>query len=503
MHDSPGHPSSSRRGIPPGTKYPSLPSDMPTRRTFLGAALAGAGFLAAPRRSYGAPSSNGRPFATCRKGIKLVGVYCSPGEVLNHPEYLDDLQNKLGVNTVILHGSGVKYPRDILALAPFPQEKKQWVGVGYTDDDSALDRAAEILHERHIDMWLSGSGHYDLGNDDTLATVDFDGRPLRTKPVPKYATESGAPLCFQKRRVMDWQSAAYGWIAKRYDIDALYMSHHRYTIPALYTGLSGCACGDCESTAGRLGYDFEHMKSAVKAFPSMLGTMTKERIASLATGGTGFTDFLQTFRDGVRIVDWLSFRAAAVTDSFANVRRAVRSASSGRCAFVIDTVNPAFSLLVGHDLSTFAGEASDAVYSMSWVDHHYINVAASWANLLCERIRGLDESPALRAVYALVGWDDIDLPRDRIADLHIGETGKTHDPREFHRYFAPYLAGLMTHEFRRGNLMNIRSVPSYQTVFPFFWGRGPTDPIMEAVMREGHDGYFFEISPEPYVKRPA
>ena len=125
-------------------------------------------------------------------------MYCSPDEVQNHPEYLDELQKTLGVNTVILHGCGVRYLPDILKLAPFPPEKKQWVGVGNAEDDSAINRSAEILHSRRMDMWLSGSGHYDLGNDDSLSPVDFEGTLLRNKPVPKYSTESGAPLCFSE-----------------------------------------------------------------------------------------------------------------------------------------------------------------------------------------------------------------------------------------------------------------------------------------------------------------
>jgi len=107
---------------------------------------------------------------------------------------------------------------------------------------------------------------------------------------------------------------------------------------------------------------------------------------------------------------------------------------------------------------------------------------------------------ALRAVYRLVGWDDLDLPRERIADLHIGTSGKTHDPKEFYRYFSKYLPGLMTMKYHRGKLLNMNGLPSYQTVFPFYWGRELTAPLMEEIMAQGHDGYFFEISAEPFVK---
>ena len=197
-------------------------------------------------------------------------------------------------------------------------------------------------------------------------------------------------------------------------------------IPALYTGLSGCACADCRAAAESLGYSFERMRASVRSFTDAMGKMTRQRLSDMSSTGFGFTDFLQMASGGDGVMEWLKFRAAAVSDSFTHVNMAVRAASSGRCAFIIDTVGPTFSLLVGHDLGRFLGEASDAYYPMAWVDHHYMNVIASWANFLCERVDGLDEKTALRTIYRLVGWDELDLPRERIADLHIGTSGKTH-----------------------------------------------------------------------------
>jgi len=201
-------------------------------------------------------------------------------------------------------------------------------------------------------------------------------------------------------------------------------------------------------------------------------------------------------------MDWLEFRAAAVTDSFSRINRAIRMATGGQCSFIVDTVGPTFSLLVGHNLKGFIGGVSDAFYPMSWLDYHYISVAASWAQALVERVEGLDERTALRAVYSLVGWDDIDLPRDRIADLHIGITGKEHNITEFYRHFLPYLKNFMIHEYRRGALLNVRNYPSYQTVFPHFWGDKVTEPLFDEIMAAGHDGYIFEISAQPFVKKP-
>ena len=175
--------------------------------------------------------------------------------------------------------------------------------------------------------------------------------------------------------------------------------------------------------------------------------------------------------DGDDILSWLEFRSAAFGDAFGRVNRSVKSLTQGRCRFVIDTVGPTFMPLVGHSMPYYAGQASDAFYAMAWVDYHYVSVVASWANALCEWVPGLDERTALAAVYNFVGWNDIGLPRDQIDDLCIGKTSAEHSIPEFYKGFGKHLEPLMKHEYDRAALVNIHDVPSYQTVFPHFWGR--------------------------------
>ena len=477
-----------------------------SRRTFLrDSTTAAAGGLVLASKNGGNSTvhaqSTEMPFVTCKKGKKLVGVYCLADQILNHPGYIDELQKKLGCNVIIM-SHGVNYPADIRRLTPFP-DVDQWIGLAYAENDENINRCADILHSRGIDLWLCGTGHYDRGNDDSLSPVDFNGVLFRHQPDPKYALEAGgSALCFQKPSIIRWQVNSYPWVCKNYDIDALYLTHHRYTIPSSYPRLFGCACRDCQQAADRLGYDFDSMRRAMLRLQANLPKLTKDTVKQVADLGFSYTDFLQTLADGIEIMDWLEFRAAAVSDSLSQINRAIKAATGGRCRFIVDTVNPTFSLLVGHDLKTFLGGVSDAYYPMAWVEYHYMTVVASWANALVEWVHGLDEQTALRVVYSLIGWDDIDLPAGRIADLHIGVTRKEHNSDEFYRHFKKYIPGLMTHEYRRGALLNTRNLPSYQTVFPHFWGGEITEPLMDEIMAAGHDGYIFEISAEPFVKRP-
>lgn len=478
------------------------------RRSFIqrGAAAAAGGLVFAAGNGGNSAAQtrpSKRPYVTCRKGKKLVGVYCSADQVLNKPDYIDELQKKLGCNLVILQATGCSYPEEIRRLSPFPPEKNQWIGRGYSENDEEIHRCSEVIHARGMDVWLSGSGHMDNGHDDALSPVDFNGMLLRNHPKPKYGIEGGTGLCFQKPPVVRWQENAYPWISQNYDIDALYLSHHRYSCPAQYSHLFGCACEHCREAAARLGYNFPGMRSAMMKLLSSLRKLTKEQIRLAVELGFSFTDFIQFLCDGPDILDWFEFRAAAFTDTFGSVNRSIRLASGGNCKFIIDTLNPAFMLLVGHDFKGFVGGATDAFYPMAWIDYHYISVVASWANAFVELVDGLDEPTALGLAYNLAGWHDVDLPREKISGLGIGATSKEHSIPEFYKKFGKYVPGLMTHEYRRGALMNRSNCPSYQTVFPHFWGGKITEPLMDEIMAAGHDGYIFEISAEPFVKRPG
>ena len=411
------------------------------------------------------PEPAERPFVTCRKNKKLVGMYCTADEIMNHPEYLDELQERVGANVVIM-SSGVNYPPDIRELAPFAPEQNQWIGMDYAEDDNTIHKCAEILHSRGMDIWLYGSGHSDRGNNDSYLLVDFNGEYLRNYPLLKYSLESQSTstLCFQKPEISQWQVNAYAWICKNYDIDALYCSHHRYNLPFHYRKLLGCACTDCQEAAYRLGYNFDRMRQAMLGFQENLGGLTKEQLKLVADVGITLTDFLHLQPDGNEAINWLKFRATNVTDALSRINRAIKAATGGRCRFIVDTVNPTLSYLVGHDYSTFVGEASDALYCMAWVEDQSICFAATWAQALVEMVDGLDESTALKAVYSLIGWDDLNLPHNRIADLHIAPTRQGHDIPRFYRRFKSYLNSFMTgifsaeSTFHRSLAVNRRSL---------------------------------------------
>ena len=61
----------------------------------------------------------------------------------------------------------------------------------------------------------------------------------------------------------------------------------------------------------------------------------------------------------------------------------------------------------------------------------------------------------------------------------------------------------MTHEYRHAAMIRNPEYPSYPTVFPHYWGREATEPLMDEIMALGHDGYIFEGSAQPFVNKPV
>ena len=85
-----------------------------TRREFLaGSVLASAGMELIPGQTAAERESR----SIVKPTNKLVGCYTSIEDVLHNPQYIDALQKKLGVNTLIC-GSAIKIPTWLQIMNP-------------------------------------------------------------------------------------------------------------------------------------------------------------------------------------------------------------------------------------------------------------------------------------------------------------------------------------------------------------------------------------------------
>ncbi|MBN1290503.1 MAG: hypothetical protein JXB48_01590 [Candidatus Latescibacteria bacterium] len=471
------------------------------RRDFLKkSSLAAIGTSIAMKTGYiHAQNKSGRPYVTGRKDIKLVGCYCSTDEILNQPKYMDALQTQLGVNAVICR-SAIKMPEWLKNLNPF--NNSIWMGISpaKNDDDSELVKAIDEVHSRGMDFWLYYSGIHYGARSRELCAETFEGIPFSEIPHARYAYCQDPALtavCVNKPSVVEWHRAVYQYGAKNYDVDAVKVTHFRYANPAFFGNLFGCACEYCQEKAYSLGYDFHAMKKACQNLRQNLKMMDKSKVVHAAKTGFTFTDFLQIMADDRAVIDWFYFRAASMGNRLKEIHDSIHQATADRACFITDTHHPTHSLYIGHNYADLANGASDGLMPLAWLDAQYLSAVATWANLLITWVPSLEEETAITVILNFFGWDDLTIPRKKIADLHIGNDRTDHiknkrDAFYSHMNESGLTLDLMTHEMERLALLNTKGMPAFPVIKGDSWTKKICLELMDRCMAMGHTGYIIQ-----------
>ena len=468
------------------------------RRTFLKTSALGAlgaSSLLSPKGAGAQKpaASTGRPFVTGVKGKKLVGCYAGIQEILEEPKYMDALQERLGVNAIILY-TGIRMPDWLKEMNPL--KGNGWMGTtpAKDDDDSQLVKAIEEVHRRGMDFWLYYTGHHYGQLYRPVCAETFDGIPFNElPPVPYSLCQSLITVCFNKPEVVEWDRTAYTYGAQNYDVEAVYVTHYRYANPSFYTNLFGCACEHCQTLAAEMGYDFPAMKKACKNLERNLKKLDKAKVRQAAKNGFTLTDFMQLLSEDRAVIDWLYFRSDGVGLRMKGIHNSIHQATEDRVQFISDTHNPTHSLYIGHNYDDLMNGASDGLMPLAWLDYQHMSAVAAWANLLVTWVPGLDEETALTAVLKFFGWDELPIPRKRIADLHIGLDSKVHSDKEFYEYFnRECTLPLWTHEMERLAMMNTKNVPSFPVIKGHQWTEKISRELMDRCMALGHTGYVLQ-----------
>ncbi|MFC1607870.1 hypothetical protein ACFL47_07855, partial [Candidatus Latescibacterota bacterium] len=446
-----------------------------------------------------AQNNQGRPFVTGRKDKKLVGCYCSTKEILDEPKYMDALQKELGVNVVICR-SGIKMPQWLKDMSPF--KNNVWMGMSPAkdDDDSPLLNAINEVHRRGMDFWLYYSGiHYGTKSRELCAET-FEGIPFSEIPHTKYAYchhPNLTAVCVNKPSVVEWHRTVYQYGAKNYDIDAIKVTHFRYANPAFFANLFGCACEHCREVAFKMGYDFPAMEKSCQNLRHGLMNIDKAKVKHAANAGFTFSDFIQLMTDDRGVIDWLYFRAASIGNRLREIHDSVHQATADRAQFITDTHHPTHSLYIGHNYADLMNGGSDGLMPLAWLGAQYLSAVAAWANILVTRCQGLDEETALTAVLKFFGWDELNIPRKKISDLHIG-LNRTDHIKNYHDKFYTHFNNsgltldLMTHEMERLAMLNTKGIPSHPIIKGDSWTKEIASELMDRCMEMGHTGYVLQ-----------
>lgn len=416
---------------------------------------------------------------------RLVGLYTDSKLVLDGVGTLESLQKAQELNVVILPGP-FRLSDTTRAKNPLPPEATKWgPGLGWTDDDSELRAAIDRAHSRGVRVWLiAGAWHIGGERFPEFCMKDIYGKPLTDAPQRKHAIEQGImTFCPTDERFNEWFRSAYLEILRTYEVEGLILTHARYTAPAFFDNLFGCACDRCAGAAEAMGYDFLAMRSAIERFFQAFRKLTPEFFAEVRTSNLSLFDYLELLNSPA-LLDWFSFRARVISDRLGEFRSHLHNEVGREIVFGSDTFVPSLAFLVGHQYKELTKALDFHSPLLPHVQVFINSTFASWAHYLCVGCPGLRESDALAAIYRLVGYDDLEMP------LTIDGLGVSRGV-ECEWECLP-LEKVVAKELRKARLLNPGVIPSLPVIKGGLWPREVVRNLIQLVWDLGFEGILFQ-----------
>jgi hypothetical protein len=420
---------------------------------------------------------------------QTVGLYLDAGTILRHPGYLETLQERLGLNLVILGFTG-QVPQQVLDLSPFD-------GAPPSDDrlHSLLCRhldgrpsATSLERVRH-----SSGPHLHLGGND--AELRQAIAQIRRLGIRVWLLAGGwtandfdvVMFCPSKEPVNRWYEAVYTHLATAYGVDGVDVTHARYPMTSFPRGLFLCTCEDCHRTARELGYEMPRMIEEIQAARTRLAGMSGSRLAAVLQRAMGATDVFQALGMAAGVYDWFAFRSRLLERNLTRFREAVHRAAGPDFVFGADTYPASLAMFVGHDQTRWDWFSDFASPLVSHLDLFPMQTLTVWADFLRGLWPGLGEAEALGLLYRLLGYDALGLP-SRIADFALGQPDC--------EYRNVPLVEFVLLDTAKARAYLPPGIPSYPIIqgggAPHQWPRQDIEAIIAGLHEQGHQGYMLQ-----------
>lgn len=412
-----------------------------------------------------------------------TGIYLRPEVIVRNPGYIEALQEKLGLNLVIIFFAGA-LPESVLAKSPF-------------DGVPLSDACLEGLLIKHLD----GEAVDPLEFENARACVGPSVRAKADETAVASAIdtlrEAGVEIwmcggCYTERRLMycpshpavnDWYEAVFVHSVTAYDVDGLDVTHARYPMGSFPRGLFSCTCDHCRTRARALGYDMDEMIAGLVAARKRLQQIDGKLLSRACDLGVGFLDVVQALHLRGGVLDWFRFRAELLTENLRRFSRAVKSMAGEEMLFGADTHPASLSLFVGQDHAAFHEFSDFASPLVSHISAFLCNTLVEWSQFLTRENPRIGEAEALRIVYRFLGYDGMGLP-ESIAEYRIDE------PQTL-AYRIP-VRELVMRDLVKARLYLSPELPSYPVIHGEGWPREAVDGIVEEARAVGHDGIIWQ-----------
>ena len=414
---------------------------------------------------------------------RRIGLYLSAPVVLRNPNYVPVLQDKLGLNLVILGFSGEVTP-EIKAFSPF-------------DGFPLSDENLRDLVATHLDGQTVDTTEYDHVRASIGPSVRAQGddtefreaiRTLKACGVEVWIcggswTERRLMFCPCEERTNQWYEALYCYWANQYGVDGVDITHARYPMGSMPRGLGACSCARCSRVADRMNYSMGRMQAGLLNVVEQVRRLDADLLRLALRHGLGLFDFLQMVGMDGAVIDWFRFRSEVMTRNLTRFRLAVREAAGPDILFGSDTYPASLSLYVGHNHTEWARFSDFASPLVSHIPAFVTNTLIEWARYVRSVNPALSETDALRLIYRLTGYDGVGLP-ETIADYHL------EDASLFVRSVP--VKDVVLQDVVKARLYLPPAIPSYPIIQGEGWPKETIDAIVEGIYQAGHDGVIFQ-----------
>lgn len=356
--------------------------------------------------------------------------FCQTESVAENPDVLQRLRDQIGLTTImpespVCHTSGFAASRELAHEGPFEDWRSRqdvWprgkegifppvAGIVSGFDDAPLRQVIEASDRAGIEVW----GHIGLWSYGGDVYPEYAMRDIEGKPLDRRYRRWGIGLCPSRSEVNEWVRDGLVEAVRNYGIAGFCVDHARYPAPANLHSLLACGCPRCQEEAEERGFAWESMRDGLRQWRERVRSLTRERLLTLVEGKAGFWDFLRWLGDDEVVLEWLECRALLLAGQMEDFRGAVRDAAGEEKVFGSDVFPPSIALLGGHLYEAWEKGADYLTGGSSfggvvgWATT-VTNLASEWAPALCRTVAGLTEEEALRLIYRLFGYDDLDLP---------------------------------------------------------------------------------------------
>lgn len=415
-----------------------------------------------------------------------TGIYLGTQQVLDNPGYVPVLQDKIGLNLVVLSFSGA-VPPEVVAQSPF-------------DGVPLSDPCLHSVVARHMDSGPVDPREFDLvraevgpslrqGDDEAFrrAVAQLKGNGVEVWICAGSWTHRRLMFCPSNEGVQNWYEAYYTHLATAYEADGIDLTHARYPMGSFPLGLFACTCTHCASSAVRLGHDMTAMVQALRDVQVRLQGIDARLLAAAAGQGVGAFDVAQLLGLDPGVGDWFRFRCDLLGEKLGRDREVVKAAAGDDYVFGTDTHPASLASFVGHNHAvwdTFSDFASPLV---SHISAFTCDTLIVWAGFLRELQPSLSEAEALEAVYRFLGYEEVGLPTS-IAAFEPDNPSRL-------AYIIP-LEELILCDLIKARLWLPENLPSYPILHGTGWPRPAVDAILERSAEVGHDGVVWQGTDE-------